>query len=98
MTLAWQAPNSSVDESWRFGILVCWWGDSRWVRDSKTFLSSSLVLAGLFLGLSDLFVASGCPASRVGRWLRFPQQLGLPASYRCACDFSETHHRRLSAP
>ena len=23
MTSAWQAPNSSVDESWRFGILAC---------------------------------------------------------------------------
>ena len=71
-------------------------GDSRWVKDSKAFLPGPLVLAGLFLGLSDLFVASVCPAGRVGRGLRL--QLGLPVSHRCACDFSETHHRRLSAP
>ena len=38
-------------------------GDSRWVKDSKAFLPGPLVLAGLFLRFSDLFVASACPAT-----------------------------------
>src|SRR6516165_6490983 len=74
------------------GLLVL--GDSRWVRDSKAFLSGPLVLAGLaicswprFAPRAALVGGSGCPP-----------QLGLPVSHRCAYDFSETHHRRLSAP
>ena len=38
-------------------------GDSRWVKDSKAFLPGPLVLAGLFLRFSDLFVASVCSAA-----------------------------------
>ena len=68
---AWQAPNSSVDESWRFGILACGRGDdSHWVRDSEAFLSGPLFLAGVFLRHGDLFVASVCAVVRVGRWPR----------------------------
>jgi hypothetical protein len=36
-------------------------------KDSEAFLSGPLFLAGLFLRHGDLFVASVCPAARVGR-------------------------------
>ena len=64
---AWQAPNSSVDESWRFWILACGCGDdSHWVRDSEAFLSGPLFLAGLFLRHGDSVRGLGLP--RGPRW------------------------------
>jgi hypothetical protein len=43
------------------------WGRLALGKDSEAFLSGPLFLAGLFLRHGDLFVASVCPAARVGR-------------------------------
>ena len=72
-------------------------GDSRWVKDSKAFLPGPLVLAGLILRFSDLFVASACPAAASVGGSCCPRS-NLGCRSLTVGDFSETHHRRLSAP
>ena len=74
-------------------------GDSRWVKDSKAFLPGPLVLAGLFLRFSDLFVASACPATAHLRreWRQACVFLsflsGIPASARVPPPRNESDHQ-----
>ena len=74
-------------------------GDSRWVKNSKAFLPGPLVLAGLFLRFSDLFVASACPATAHLRreWRQACVFLsflsGIPASARVPLSRNESDHQ-----
>jgi len=74
-------------------------GDSPWVKDSKAFLPGPLVLAGLFLRFSDLFVASACPATALLRreWRQACVFLsflsGIPASARVPPPRNESDHQ-----